>query len=89
MSDCGAMIPLSRLAKGDVVPEQVRYSLILWETMQVLREAAGPLTASHVIETVAARIQPTAYEGNTSEEGRSAGRTSCISSLAMRQPSAG
>jgi 5-methylcytosine-specific restriction protein B len=44
------------------VAEQVRYSLILWETMQVLREAPRTLTASQVLEAVRTQLQPTAYE---------------------------
>jgi 5-methylcytosine-specific restriction protein B len=52
------------------VPEQVRYSLILWETMQVLRDASEPLTASHVTDAVGARIQPTAYETERIRSGQ-------------------
>lgn len=42
--------------------EQVRYSLILWETMQVLREAAEPLMASRVIDAVRVRFKPEGRE---------------------------
>ena len=42
--------------------EQTRYSLIVWEMMQVLRDAAEPLTGGQVIDAVRARIEPTAYE---------------------------
>lgn len=44
------------------MPEQVRYSLILWEAMQVLGEAARPLTKNEVMDAVRVRFQPTAYE---------------------------
>jgi 5-methylcytosine-specific restriction enzyme B len=51
------------------VPEQVRYSLIIWETMQVLRDAAEPLTKNQVIDAVRARIQPTPHESERIKSG--------------------
>ena len=42
--------------------EQVRYPLILWEMMQVLRSAAEPLPGVQVIAAVRDRFQPTPYE---------------------------
>jgi 5-methylcytosine-specific restriction protein B len=44
------------------VPEQVRYPLIVWETMRVLRDAEQPLTANQVMDAVRARITPTPHE---------------------------
>lgn len=44
------------------MPEQVRYSLILWETMQVLKHAVEPLTTNQVIDAVRPRVRPTPYE---------------------------
>jgi 5-methylcytosine-specific restriction protein B len=40
----------------------MRYRLILWELMQVLRVAAEPLTRNQVFEEVRERIEPTNYE---------------------------
>ena len=42
--------------------EQTRYPLIVWEMMQILRDATGPLTGDQVTDAVRARIEPTAYE---------------------------
>jgi 5-methylcytosine-specific restriction protein B len=47
---------------GDPMPEKVRYALILWETMCVLRDAPGPLARSQVIHVVRDLIQPTDRE---------------------------
>ena len=44
------------------MPEQVRYSLIVWEMMQVLRDADEPLASGHVVDAVRERLRPTAYE---------------------------
>jgi 5-methylcytosine-specific restriction protein B len=51
------------------LPEQVRYPLIVWEMMRVLRDAAEPLTASQVTDAVRVRIQPTAYESERVKSG--------------------
>ncbi len=47
---------------SSVADEKVRYSLILWETLQVLREASGPMTVGQVLVEVEKRIHPTPYE---------------------------
>jgi 5-methylcytosine-specific restriction enzyme B len=57
------------MAEGDPVPVQVRYPLIIWETMQVLRDAAEPLTKNQVMDAVRARIQPTSYESEFVKSG--------------------
>jgi 5-methylcytosine-specific restriction enzyme B len=44
------------------VAGQVRYPLIIWEVMQVLRDAAEPLAGARVIDAVRTRITPTAHE---------------------------
>jgi 5-methylcytosine-specific restriction enzyme B len=44
------------------VAEQMRYALIVWEMMQVLREADEPLATSRVVDAVRDRLRPTAYE---------------------------
>jgi 5-methylcytosine-specific restriction protein B len=51
------------------LPEQVRYPLIVWEMMRVLRDAAESLTANQVSDAVRARIQPTAYESERVKSG--------------------
>ena len=38
--------------------EKVRYSLIVWEAMQVLRDAHAPLAKADVVAEVERRIQP-------------------------------
>jgi 5-methylcytosine-specific restriction protein B len=42
--------------------EQVRYSLILWEAMRVLRDADAPLAKSEIIDAIRSRIRPTFHE---------------------------
>jgi 5-methylcytosine-specific restriction protein B len=54
---------------GDLVPDQVRYALIVWETMRVLRDAAEPLAANQVMDAVRARIQPNVYESERVKSG--------------------
>jgi 5-methylcytosine-specific restriction protein B len=44
------------------VADQVRYSLIVWEMMQVLRTAGGSLSRIQVMDDVRERIKPSAYE---------------------------
>ena len=44
------------------MPERMRYRLILWELMQVLRAAAEPLSRTQIFEQVSERIEPTSYE---------------------------
>ena len=44
------------------MPEQMRYAQIIWEMMQVLRDADGPLASSQVVDAVRERLRPTAYE---------------------------
>src|SRR5690242_1380359 len=55
--------------KESSLPEQVRYPLIVWEMLRVLREAAEPLAANQVIDAVRAGIQPTAYESDRVKSG--------------------
>ena len=45
-----------------VADERVRYSQILWETLQVLRDASAPMSSGEVIAAIEKRIQPTPYE---------------------------
>ena len=44
------------------MPERMRYRLILWELMQVLRDAGPSLSGTQVVEQVRERIEPTSYE---------------------------
>jgi 5-methylcytosine-specific restriction protein B len=44
------------------VAEQMRSALIVWELMQVLRDANGPLASGQVMDAVRERLRPTAYE---------------------------
>ncbi len=52
------------------MPERVRYQLLLWEVMQVLRDAAGPLSSSQVFDQVRERTDPTSYERERVKSGR-------------------
>ena len=49
--------------------DQVRYALIVWETMRVLRDAAEPLAANQVMDAVRARIEPNGYESEHVKSG--------------------
>jgi 5-methylcytosine-specific restriction enzyme B len=51
------------------MPEQVRYSLIVWEMMNALREFPGPVSASQVAAVVGRRLAPTAYENEHVRSG--------------------
>ncbi len=44
------------------MPERMRYRLILWELMRVLRAVEEPLSRTEVFEQVRERIEPTSYE---------------------------
>jgi 5-methylcytosine-specific restriction protein B len=52
-----------------VADERVRYALILWEAMRVLRDAPAPLSSGEVTATVQKRIQPTEYERDQLRSG--------------------
>jgi 5-methylcytosine-specific restriction protein B len=47
---------------GGLMPERMRYRLILWDLMQVLRDAEASLPRAQVFEQVRERIDPTSYE---------------------------
>ena len=51
------------------MPEQVRNSLIVWETLKVLRDATEPLTSNAVMDAVRKHLQPTAYENERVKSG--------------------
>jgi len=53
----------------NTMPEQVRYALIFWETMRLLREAGGPLARNQVVAVVRDRIQPTEREIRRNRSG--------------------
>lgn len=44
------------------MPERMRYRLVLWELMHVLRDAVAPLSRTQVFDQVRERIDPTRYE---------------------------
>jgi 5-methylcytosine-specific restriction enzyme B len=50
--------------------EQVRYALITWEILQVLRDADRPMTRADVVEAVRTRMRPTAFEDALNNGGR-------------------
>lgn len=49
--------------------DKVRYALILWEAMCVLRDASGPMPKGVVIDSVSERIDPTPYERERVKSG--------------------
>jgi 5-methylcytosine-specific restriction enzyme B len=51
--------------------EKTRYALILWETLHILRDAAGPKQASEMAALVGIRIQPTPHENEQLKSGGS------------------
>ena len=51
-------------------PEQVRYGLIIWETLRLLGDAGRPLSRAEVVDALAARILPNAYESGRNSSGR-------------------
>jgi 5-methylcytosine-specific restriction enzyme B len=51
------------------VPEQIRYALLIWETLGVLRESDRPLPPREVTELLRDRFQPTAYESESVQSG--------------------
>src|ERR1700691_2441889 len=50
--------------------EQVRYALITWEILRVLRDADRPMTRTDVVEAVRTLMQPTAFEDGHNNGGR-------------------
>jgi 5-methylcytosine-specific restriction enzyme B len=51
------------------VPDQIRYPLILWETLHVLRDATAPLAPREVPPLVRERFRPNAHESETLQSG--------------------
>jgi 5-methylcytosine-specific restriction protein B len=51
------------------VSEQIRYPLIIWETLRVLRDAATPLQPREVVPLVRERLRPTPHENETVKSG--------------------
>ena len=51
------------------MPEQIRYALLIRETLEVLREQDYLLQPKDVIELVRVRFQPTAHENETVQSG--------------------
>ncbi len=49
--------------------DRVRYALIIWEALRVLRDAVEPLYIHDVIYGVEQRIQPTIYESQSAKSG--------------------
>jgi 5-methylcytosine-specific restriction protein B len=52
-----------------VADESVRHALIIWKTLQVLRDASSPMSSGEVIVAVGDRIQPTPYECEQQRSG--------------------
>ena len=48
---------------------QVRYALIVWEALHILRDAPAPMQSRQVTAAVGERIQPTAYEDERHRSG--------------------
>jgi MoxR-like ATPase len=51
------------------MPEEIRYPLILWETLYVVRDAPAPLPSREVIPLVRNRLRPNSRESETSQSG--------------------
>jgi 5-methylcytosine-specific restriction protein B len=50
---------------------QVRYALIVWEALQILRDATVPMPSRQITAAVGERIRPTAYESEQHRNGGS------------------
>ncbi len=50
--------------------DQVRYPLVIWETLQVLRDAIAPVPRRELIDEIRVRLRPTAYEDGQNNSGR-------------------
>ena len=50
---------------------QVRYGLIVWEALQILRDATAPMESRQVAAAVGERIHPTPYESELHRSGGS------------------
>jgi 5-methylcytosine-specific restriction enzyme B len=48
---------------------QVRYALIVWEALHILRDAPAPMQSRQVTAAVGERIQPTSYEDERHRSG--------------------
>ena len=48
---------------------QVRYALIVWEALHILRDAPAPMQSRQVTAAVGERIQPTPYEDERHRSG--------------------
>lgn len=51
-------------------PDQLRYGLIIWETLQLLRDSNKPLSRADLVEAIRPRLQPTAFEDGRNSNGR-------------------
>ena len=49
----------------------VRYALIMWETLRILRDASAPMQSREVAAAVGERIQPTPWERELQRSGSS------------------
>jgi hypothetical protein len=71
------------------VPDQIRYPLILWETLHVLRDATAPLAPREVPPLVRERFRPNARESETLQSGPVRWETVLGLSVATPSPSGG
>ena len=51
--------------------DQVRYAQILWETLEVLRDAPAPIPSREMVARVRDRLRPTPYESQENRSGHS------------------
>jgi len=58
-----------------VAEEKVRYAQIVWEALQILRDAKEPLSSREVTTAVGERIRPTPYESEPHRSGGSRWQT--------------
>jgi 5-methylcytosine-specific restriction enzyme B len=54
-----------------VAEGQVRYALIVWEALHILRDAPAPMQSRKITAAVGERIQPTPYESEVHRSGGS------------------
>lgn len=67
---CHSSARRSSSGAARVRPDQVRYGLIIWETLQLLRDSRRPLSRAELVDAVRVRLQPTAFEDGRNSNGR-------------------
>ena len=51
--------------------DHVRYGLLVWEALRILRDASAPMQSRQIAAAVGERIRPTPYESELHRSGGS------------------